>query len=222
MFPACPVKLYLYLIWGTLAALRGVSELNFCFLHGTWKCDKQQYALRPGSPALCLCRLLVGNFWYVIRSEWYSILCHLWGAWYRTKGVVGSKRWWSCGKWFKIWGNFSKDICSLIKNTCGFWNWPLNLRSVLLQTRGHCEEQCPDIKQGTSRSTQTFIRYYQSTSSVATFFCLKCCVPLLAPAVIRENGITCNPNSGGTDNELTHLLELYFLALPEIIKEPRG
>lgn len=67
----------------------------------------------------------------------------------------------------------------------------------------------------------TFVTYYQSTSSEATFFCLKCCVPLLAPSVITENRITCNPNSCYTDNEITHLVELYFLALPQIIKEPR-
>lgn len=173
-------------------------------------------------PCLPVCRLLVGNCWYMIRNEWYSILCHLWGAWHRTKRVIGSKLWCTHGKSFKIWVNFCKGICGLIKNTCGFWNWPLNLRSVLLQTRGHYEARCPDIKQSTSHSTQTFIRYYQSMSSKATFFCVKCCVPLLAPAVVSENGITYNPNSCGIDNEITHLLELYFLALPQVIKEPRG
>lgn len=122
VFPAWPVKPYLYLRWGILAAVKGVSEINLCFLHGTWKWDNQQ--------TLCLCMLLVVSFWHTIRSERYIILCHLWRLWYGTKRLTGSKQWWNHGKWFKIQANFSKGICSLIK-TSGFWDWPL-----LLQTRG--------------------------------------------------------------------------------------
>lgn len=97
-------------------------------------------------------------------------------------------------------------VCRLIKTTfCGdLW---------------HSKGSAPN--QGALGASNTG-RSYQRASSVATISCLKPCVPLLAPALIRENGIPCNPNSCGTDNGITQLLERSFLALPQTTKEPRG
>lgn len=190
-----------WVLWAQL--LFSCWKLKCCWKHG-----HQQHAPRPASLALVFCRSLP----WVVCTISDTVFASCDGA----KGIVGSKLWWSYAKWFKVWQDFCKG--SLMKNICGFHSWPLNVREVYcLKPEGTMKSSA----QATNRALSFPLRPSSGISRVkATLFCLKYCVPLLAPAVVRENGITCNLNSCGTDNEITHLLQLCFLALSQIIKGP--
>lgn len=183
------------------------AQLLFATARGN---GHQQRAPRPASLALALCRSLPG----VGRTVSDTLFASCDGA----KGITGSKLWWSHAKSFKVWRDFCKGVCSLMKNICCFHGWPLNLREVdCLKPEGTMKGSAL----APSRALSFPLRLSSGITGVkAMLFCLKYCVPLLAPAVVRENGITCNPNSCGTDNEITHLLQLCFRALPQIIKGP--